>query len=94
MVYGKKGSYMDHRQTHIQGDVTINASLPPTNPANVAYFIYIHIYTYTYIRLDKPPKRLVALPAMVPDQLAAEVRLFDNAGEGFADVWGYFVLEP
>lgn len=54
----------------------------------------IHIHIYTYIRLDKPPKRLVALPAMVPDQLAAEVRLFDNAGEGFADVWGYFVLEP
>lgn len=70
----------------------LTAGLPPTNPANVAYFIYIH--TYTYIRLDKPPERLVALPAMVPDQLAAEVRLFDNAGEGFADVWGYFVLEP
>lgn len=24
MVYGKKGSYMVQRQTHIQGDVTIN----------------------------------------------------------------------
>lgn len=78
----------------------LTASLPPTNPANVAYsslILYIYIYIYTHIRtyrLDKFPKRLVALLPVVPDQLAAEVRLFDNAGEGFADVWGYFVLEP
>lgn len=73
----------------------LTASLPPTNPANVAPLcLSSYIHTHTYIRLDKPPKRLVALLAIIPDQLAAEVRLFDHAGEGFTDVWGYFVLEP
>lgn len=72
----------------------LTASLPPTNPASVAPLCLSFIHTHTYIRLDKLPKRLVALLAIIPDQLAPEVRLFDHAGEGFTDVWGYFVLEP